>query len=68
MLLKVPQVAELLDVTVARGYQLAREGVLPGVVRIGRQVRIDADTLAAWIANGGTSNDGKHEAPAPIRQ
>ena len=51
-LMKIPEVARVLDVPVDRGYALARDGVIP-VVRIGRQVRVDQDQLAAWIEEGG---------------
>ena len=51
-LMKIPEVARVLDVPVDRCYALAREGVIP-VVRIGRQVRVDQDQLDAWIAGGG---------------
>ena len=51
-LMKIPEMARKLDVTVPRGYALVRDGVIPGV-RIGRQVRVDRDQLDAWIASGG---------------
>jgi excisionase family DNA binding protein len=60
-LMKIDEVARVLDVPVDRGYALARKGVIP-VVRIGRQVRIDRDQLAAWIEGGGWELDAKAEA------
>ena len=51
-LMKIDEVARVLDVPVDRGYALARKGVIP-VVRIGRQVHVDRDQLAAWIEGGG---------------
>ena len=51
-LLTAAQAANILDVRVSRVYDLAKTGRLP-VVRIGRQLRIDADGLAAFIARGG---------------
>ena len=56
-LLRVPRVAEILDLTPARIYELVREGVLPAV-RLGRQVRIDPEALEAWIDSGGQSLPG----------
>ena len=56
-LLRIAQVAELLDVSVARAYELARVGVLP-TVKIGRQLRIDPDQLDQWISAGGQSLPG----------
>jgi hypothetical protein len=37
----------------ARVYELARRGVLPGVVRVGRQVRFDLKRILAFIDSGG---------------
>jgi excisionase family DNA binding protein len=51
-LLRVAQVAEILDVSVQRAYELARIGTLP-VVRVGRQVRVDPLRLREWIRAGG---------------
>lgn len=51
-LMKIQEVAEILDVTEDRAYQMAREGLLP-VVRLGRQIRIDQGRLQDWIDRGG---------------
>jgi excisionase family DNA binding protein len=61
-LLTVPEAAELLRVKVARGYELARTGQIP-TVRLGRQVRIDAGRLAAFIRDGGSGlqNESRRE-------
>ena len=48
-LMRIPEVAERLSVSVARAYELAASGELPGVVRIGRSVRIRRDRLDAWL-------------------
>lgn len=52
---RIPKLAEVLDVTVPRAYELARVGFFPTgvIVRIGRQVRVNEDALRAWIASGG---------------
>lgn len=52
--------AEFLHVTEARVYELIRQGIIPpGVaVRLGRQVRLDAEALAEWIQHGGQSLPG----------
>jgi excisionase family DNA binding protein len=34
-------------------YDLARYGRMPGVVRVGRRLLFDLDTLDEWIAAGG---------------
>ena len=54
-MLTAREVAGLLRVPTARAYELAREGVLP-CVRLGRQVRFDADALRRWIARGGRTH------------
>ena len=56
-LLTVPEAARLLRVKVARGYELARTGQIP-TVRLGRQVRVDAERLAVFIREGGASLPG----------
>jgi excisionase family DNA binding protein len=56
-LMTVPEVAELLRVKAARCYELARTGQIP-VVKLGRQVRIDAARLRAFIRDGGVSLPG----------
>ena len=56
-LLRMREVAEILDVTLHRAYELARTGVIP-TVRIGRQLRVDADRLQEWIDSGGQSLPG----------
>ena len=53
-LLRATEVRRVLDInSVARVYSLARRGVLPGVVRIGRQVRFDPAKISAFIDGGG---------------
>jgi len=56
-LLKVSEVAAILDVSVARAYELCRENILPHV-RLGRQLRVDPDQLQEWIKNGGKALPG----------
>lgn len=54
------RIAEILDVSQARAYELARLRVLPDgvVVRLGRQLRFDEEALAEWIRSGGASLPG----------
>jgi excisionase family DNA binding protein len=52
-LLTAKEVSEVLQVTPARVYELARGRAIP-TVRIGeRQVRFDENALREWIARGG---------------
>ena len=62
-LLRIDDVAELLDVSRARAYDLVREGLLP-VVRLGRQVRVDPNKLEAWLDAGGIGLEPKNPPPA----
>ena len=52
-LLRVSELAEHLNISVARAYEITRKGLIPAV-RIGRQVRVDRDQLQAWLDSGGT--------------
>jgi predicted DNA-binding transcriptional regulator AlpA len=55
-LLDVSHVRDLLNIgSNARIYDLARRGILPGVVRIGRQVRFNGAEIQAFVARGGCS-------------
>ena len=57
-LLRVHEVAGILDVSPARAYELIRRGVLPSV-RLGeRQLRVDEETLHEFIISGGTEPAG----------
>jgi len=62
-LLRMPEVARILDIREDRVYQLCREGILPHC-RLGRQIRIDPEELEAFIKNGGKALPGgwKREA------
>jgi hypothetical protein len=53
-LVKACEVRKLLDLeSDARVYHLARRSILPGVVRIGRQVRFDLEKLLKFVHAGG---------------
>jgi excisionase family DNA binding protein len=52
-LLRMDEVAKRLGITLGRCYELARQKLLP-VVRLGaRQLRVDAEALERFIAEGG---------------
>ncbi|MDW7730680.1 MAG: helix-turn-helix domain-containing protein [Bacillota bacterium] len=57
-LLMAEDVSDVLNVTVNRVYELARTGILPGVVRLGRQVRFKAGAVEDFINNGGQALEG----------
>ena len=49
MLLRVPAAAQRLDISRSQAYELARRGELPGVVRLGRSMRVSVRALEDWI-------------------
>jgi excisionase family DNA binding protein len=57
VLLTIDKVAARLGITTARGYELARENIIP-VVRLGRQVRVDPEELERFIKAGGQALSG----------
>lgn len=48
------EIADMLDVTKSRVYDLARQGIIPSVA-MGRNVRFDVVKIDEWISNGGKS-------------
>jgi excisionase family DNA binding protein len=48
-LLKIEQAARVLNVGRTRAYQMAADGSLPGVVRIGKSIRVNVRALDRWI-------------------
>ncbi|MFO0687499.1 MAG: helix-turn-helix domain-containing protein [Myxococcota bacterium] len=57
-LLTPDEVAQILRVSRARVYELARRRMIGGVVRVGRQVRFSRDGFESWLAAGGEPLDG----------
>jgi excisionase family DNA binding protein len=55
MLLRAPEVAEVLGLSRSRVYELLSSGDLP-VVRIGSCVRVPVDALRRWIDGHASSN------------
>lgn len=53
-LLTATEVAEILRVSKARVYELARQRVIPVLTLGERQIRFDRDALREWIAAGGS--------------
>lgn len=51
--LKVPDVADLMNVPASTVYDLARQGRIAGLVRFGRHVRFDKEKLERWLEQGG---------------
>jgi excisionase family DNA binding protein len=47
--LTVPEVAQLLRINRGRAYAMANDGTLPGVIRLGRTIRVDRGRLIAGL-------------------
>jgi len=61
-LIQAKRASEVLSVSLARLYELARLGIIP-VVRLGpRQIRFDEDALTEWVKNGGLAVEGNGSA------
>jgi len=56
-LMRISEIAKLLDCRNERVARLIREGVLPAV-RLGRQIRIDPNSLERFIETGGRALPG----------
>ena len=48
-LMRMEEAARLLSIGRTRAYQMAATGALPGVVRLGRSVRVSRPRLLEWI-------------------
>lgn len=49
LLVRVEEAARLLDLSRSKVYELLARDELPGVVRIGRSVRISRQSLEQWV-------------------
>lgn len=63
-MLTVPEAAEYLGIKATKGYEMASRGELPGVVRIGRLVKVHRPTLDSWLAEqaAGSSDSAPRRA------
>jgi excisionase family DNA binding protein len=52
-MLTITQIAERLQVSPVAAYGWARQGLLPGVVRVGGTVRVDASAFEDFLRAGG---------------
>ena len=57
-LLNAHDAAAWLNVSRLRLYSLANQGLVPGVVRLGRQLRFDREALERFISEGGRALPG----------
>ena len=49
LLITVPEAAQRLGIGRTRAWEMTQRGEMPGVVRIGRSVRVSVAALRAWI-------------------
>ena len=49
LLLTMQQAADRLAISRAKAYELARDGKLPGVSRVGQSLRVSRAKLEAWV-------------------
>ena len=49
LLLKPGEVATLLGISRSRAYEMLARGDLPGVIRLGRSVRVSRKALVDWV-------------------
>jgi hypothetical protein len=62
MLIKAPEAAKMLDIRLARLYELTRQRIVPSV-RVGpKQLRYDPNTLREWIQKGGVQGQSDQRA------
>lgn len=57
-LLTAQEVAAYVGLPVLTVYYHARQGIIPGAVRIGRRVMFNPDELRRWVAAGGQAFAG----------
>ena len=61
LLLRVEEAAEQLSMGRSKTYDLVKSGRLPGVVRIGKSLRISAEALRQWV-----SEQADNPSPAQV--
>jgi excisionase family DNA binding protein len=50
---RVEQLADFLNTSVPNAYYLIERGRVPGVVRLGRAIRIDPNAVRDWVSTAG---------------
>lgn len=64
MTITVTEAAELLGIGRTLAYRLASSGELPGVVRIGRSLRVSRPVLLRWLGVEESRANGHGRPPA----
>ena len=65
ILLRPTEVAEALGICRSKAYQLLATGALPGVVRLGRCVRISKEELHRWVAEQSSREEASGSGGRP---
>ncbi|MDA1129768.1 MAG: helix-turn-helix domain-containing protein, partial [Chloroflexi bacterium] len=55
--LTIPEVAELLGICRASAYQIANDGRLPGVLRLGRRLVVSRKAIEEFLERGGSGSE-----------
>ncbi len=63
-LLRMPAIAERLDVSTARAYAIVHEHMSGSIVRYGRAIRVPESAVRAFIAAGGSTGTASADRPA----
>jgi excisionase family DNA binding protein len=50
IVITVPEASHRLGIGITKGWRMAGTGTMPGLVRIGRSVRVSVVALEAWVA------------------
>lgn len=58
--LTVRSLSKLLDMSEQTTYKLAREGVIPGRVKVGKSVRFNKAIVMEWLRKGGATDDNEN--------
>jgi excisionase family DNA binding protein len=58
--LTVRSLSKLLDMSEQTTYKLAREGVIPGRVKVGKSVRFNKAVVTEWLQKGGAIDDNEN--------
>lgn len=58
--LTVRSLSKLLDMSEQTTYKLARDGVIPGRVKVGKSVRFNKAVVVEWLQNGGAKDDSQN--------
>jgi excisionase family DNA binding protein len=57
--LTIPETAKLLRINRGRAYAMANDGTLPGVIRLGRTIRVDRARLIAGLRENQRNSTSK---------